>query len=100
MKKVVEIWETKERELKEKRLKMEICKLQAEEKVNKVLASRVFLPSSWIVDNLKSVAGSLKRDGDDKLPSRTNNLLDRLYKTVHRDSRFSTITKPPQQAIV
>ena len=55
----------------------------AEEKVNKVLGTKGFLPSSWTVDNLKSVVGSLKRDGDEKLPSRRNDLLDRLYKTAH-----------------
>ena len=68
--------------------------------MNKVLAMKGFLPSSWTVDDLKSVVGSLKRDGDDKLPSRRNNLLDRLYKTVHRDPKFSTIVKPPQQVMV
>ena len=82
LKKVVEIRENKERDLEEKRIKLEIRKLKVAQKVDDILTRKGLLPSKWNVDEIRSCVGYLKWDGDEKIPSKKNDLLERLYKTV------------------
>ena len=76
LKKVVEIRENKERDLEEKRIKLKIRKLKVAQKVDDILTRKGLLPSKWTVDEIRSCVGYLKRDGDEKIPSKKNDLLE------------------------